>query len=66
MKRHILAPVVSRKPVRMKFPSFVGDSDGVLGEGDRAIRVAEYAHAEEVVDEGWHDVATGSSWRQVQ
>jgi hypothetical protein len=44
------------------YPCFVGDSDLVLGEGDGAVRVAKYTHAEEVVDKGWHDVATGSSW----
>ena len=43
----------------------VGYSDGVLGEGDDAIRVAKYSHAEEVVDKGWHDMATGGSWWQI-
>ena len=48
------------------FPCFVGDSDGVLGEGVGEVRVAKYAHAEEVVDKGWHDVATGGSRWQVR
>ena len=47
------------------YPFFVGYSDGVLGEGDNAVRVAKYFHAEEVVDKGWHDVATGGSRQQV-
>jgi hypothetical protein len=33
------------------YPCFVGDRGGVFGEGDTAIRIAEYTHTEEVVDE---------------
>ena len=47
------------------FPCLVGDNDGVLGEGDNAVSVAKYSHAEEVVDKVWHDVATGHSRWQV-
>ena len=43
------------------YPFFVGYSDGVLSEGDDAVGVAKYSHAEEIVDEGWHYVATGGS-----
>ncbi len=43
------------------YPFFAGYSDGVLGKGDNAVCIAKYSHAEEVVDKGWHDVATGGS-----
>ena len=48
------------------YSRFVGDSDSVLGEGDNAVHVAKYSHAEEVVDKGWHDVATGGSRWQIR
>ena len=45
------------------YPFFVGYSDGVLGEADDAVGIAKYSHAEEIVDKGWHYVATcGSRW----
>ena len=43
------------------YPFFVGYSDSSLSEGDAAVSVAKYSHAEEFVDKGWHYVATGGS-----
>ena len=42
-------------------PFFVGYRDSVLSEGDYAVGVPKYSHAEEIVDKGWHYVATGGS-----